>query len=158
MSGLSEVVKRKIEDLFPKYPNKQAITLPALHMVQQENRCVSNRAIEEIAELLELSPAQVNDTLTFYGFFKDDKHPLGKKRIWICRSLACSLRGSEELLRDVCTRLHVAPGQTTSDGNATIEYAECLGACDGAPCILIDDELQLCVSADQVVSLAGRSA
>jgi NADH-quinone oxidoreductase subunit E len=54
--------------------------------------------------------------------------------------------------------LHVAPGQTTSDGNATIEYAECLGACDGAPCILIDDELQLCVSADQVVSLAGRSA
>lgn len=158
MSGLSEAAKQKIKELFPKYPSKQALTLPALHMVQQENRCVSKQAVEEIAELLELSPAQVHDTLSFYGFFKDESHPLGKKRIWVCRSLACSLRGSEELLQDVCKRLHVVPGQTTSDGNATIEYAECLGACDGAPCILIDDELQLRVTAEDVVSLAGRSA
>ncbi len=65
------------------------MTLPALHIVQQEQGCVSKAAIEEIAELLELSPAQIVDTLSFYGFFKDEKHPLGKKRIWVCRSLAC---------------------------------------------------------------------
>lgn len=122
--------------------------------MQQEQGCVSRAAIKEIAELLELSPAQIVDTLTFYGFFKDESHPLGKRRIWVCRSLSCMLRGGDELLAEVCDRLHVAPGETTSDGNATIELAECLGACDGAPCILIDDELQLNVTADQVVAIA----
>jgi NADH-quinone oxidoreductase subunit E len=158
MSGISEEIRQKIIALLEKYPSKQAVTLPALHMVQQEYRCVSRQAIEEIADLLELAPAQVHDTLSFYGFFRDEQHPLGKRRIWVCRSLSCSLRGSEELLRDVCNRLHVVPGETTKDGNATIEYAECLGACDGAPCILIDDELQLRVTADEVVSIAGQSA
>ncbi len=158
MSGISEEIRQKIIALLPKYPSKQAVTLPALHMVQTEYRCVSRQAIEQIAEILELSPAQIHDTLSFYGFFRDEQHPLGKRRIWVCRSLACSLRGSEELLKEVCTRLHVTPGQTTQDGKATIEYAECLGACDGAPCILIDDELQLRVTADEVVSIAGQSA
>lgn len=154
MNALSEITKQKIRSQFANYPNKQALTLPALHLVQDEQRCVSRAAVAEIAELLELSPAQVQDTLSFYGFFKDEKNPLGNRRIWVCRSLACMLRGGDELLTDVCERLQVAPGETTADGEATIELAECLGACDGAPCILIDDELRLNVSVDEVVAIA----
>ena len=154
MSALSETTRQKIRSQFANYPNKQALTLPALHLVQEEQRCVSRAAVAEIAELLELSPAQVQDTLSFYGFFKDEKNPLGNRRIWVCRSLACMLRGGDELLTDVCERLHVAPGETTPDGEATIELAECLGACDGAPCILIDDELRLNVTVDEVVAIA----
>lgn len=158
MSGLSESAKQQIRDHFSRYPSKQAVTLPALHIVQQEHGCVSRQAIREIAEMLELAPAQVVDTLSFYGFFKDESHSLGKRRIWVCRSLSCSLRGGDELLTEVCDRLHLQPGDNTADGNATIELAECLGACDGAPCILIDDELQLNATADQIVALAeGRS-
>ncbi len=158
MSALSEKTKQRIRSQFANYPNKQALTLPALHLVQEEQRCVSQAAVAEIAELLELSPAQIQDTLSFYGFFKDDKNPLGKRRIWVCRSLACMLRGGDELLTDVCEQLNVSPGETTEDGEATIELAECLGACDGAPCILIDDELRLNVSVDEVVAIAeGRS-
>jgi NADH-quinone oxidoreductase subunit E len=158
MSALSESAKQQIRDHFSRYPNKQAVTLPALHIVQQEQGCVSREAIKEIAEMLELAPAQVVDTLSFYGFFKDENHALGKRRIWVCRSLSCMLRGGDELLAEVCDRLHLQPGQNTPDGSATIELAECLGACDGAPCILINDELQLNVTADQVVALAeGRS-
>lgn len=157
MSGLSEAAKQKIRDHFSRYPSKQAVTLPALHIAQQEQGFVSRTALIEIAELLELSPAEIVDTMSFYGFFKDEQHPLGKRRIWVCRSLACMLRGGDELLADVCDRLHVQPGETTTGGHATIELAECLGACDGAPCILIDDELQLNATVDEVVALAeGR--
>ena len=158
MSGLTEVAKQKIRDLLPCYPSKQAVTLPALHIAQEEARCVTREAVREIADILELSPAQIHDTLSFYGFFTDEKHPLGDNRIWVCRSLACMLRGGDELLAEVCERLHVSPGQTTADGKATIELAECLGACDGAPCILVNDKLRLRMTADAVVSLAeGRA-
>jgi NADH-quinone oxidoreductase subunit E len=150
MSELSDEVKQKIKDLFDRYPTKQAITLPALHMVHDAQRCVSNKAIEEIATILELSPAQVHDTLSFYGYFRTQENPIGKKRVWVCRSLPCMLRGGEELLKELCDRWHLAPGETSQDSTVTIEYAECLGACDGAPCILIDDELSLNMDADKV--------
>lgn len=158
MSVLSESMKEKIREHFGRYPNKQAVTLPALHMVQAEMKCVSRGAIEEIAELLELSPAQIYDTLSFYGFFRDQDRPVGKKRIWICRSLPCMLRGGDQLLADVCERLHLSPGDTTADGEVTIELAECLGACDGAPCMLIEDELQLNVTADEIVAMARKGS
>jgi NADH-quinone oxidoreductase subunit E len=58
----------------------------------------------------------------------------------VCRSLACQLRGGEELLNTLCDRLHVQPGGTTADGKVTLEFAECLGACEGAPAVMIDDE------------------
>ena len=76
----------------------------------------------------------------FYGFFRDEKHPLGKTRLWVCRSLACGLRGGEELLADVCQKLHVKPGGTTADGKITVEFAECIGVCEGAPAVLVNDE------------------
>jgi len=157
MSVLSEEIKQKIREQFSRYPNKQAVTLPALHLVQQEMKCVSTEAVQEVAALLELAPAQIFDTLSFYGFFRDEDRPLGKKRVWICRSLPCMLRGGDQLLAEVCERLHLSPGDATADGEVTIELAECLGACDGAPCILIDDELKLNVTVDDVLRLAGDS-
>jgi NADH-quinone oxidoreductase subunit E len=68
------------------------------------------------------------------------------------------LRGGDQLLADVCEKLHLSPGDTTPNGEVTIELAECLGACDGAPCILIDDELRLNVSVNDIIQLAeGKS-
>ena len=68
-----------IKAFFPRYPTQQAVTLPALHIVHDELRCVPLQAVVEIAELLELAPAEVQDTLTFYGFFKQDE-PHGRTR------------------------------------------------------------------------------
>ncbi len=150
MSELSDNTKQKIRDHFVRYPTKQAITLPALHMVHDEKRCVSNKAMEEIAEILELAPSQIHDTLSFYGYFRTEDAPLGETRVWICRSLPCMLRGGEELLAELCNRWGIQPGGTTADGKITLELAECLGACDGAPCILVGDELSLSMSADSV--------
>ena len=82
MSVLSEQLRERIRQEFPKYPNKRAVVLPALHMVHDAMRAVSTGAIEEIAELLELHPSEVHDTMSFYNFFKDEHHPLGKHRVW----------------------------------------------------------------------------
>jgi NADH-quinone oxidoreductase subunit E len=98
MSVLGDELRQKILDLLPRYPRKQAVTLPALHLVQDRLRCVPRAAIREIADLLELAPAEVHDTMTFYGFFREEEAPLGRTRLWVCRSLACMLRGGEEVL------------------------------------------------------------
>ena len=139
MSALSPELRQQILAYLPRYPSKQAVTLPALHIVHDAMRCVSHEAIREIAEMLDLSPAQVHDTMSFYQFFREENAPLGKTRLWVCRSLACGLRGGEELLEHFCTKLNVKPGGTTADGKITLEFAECLGACEGAPAVMIDD-------------------
>src|SRR6266498_5293270 len=105
MAFLSEELRKKIEAYLPRYPSKQAVTLPALHIVHDALRCVPLEAIREIADILDLSPAEVHDTMSFYGFFRDEQHKLGKTRLWVCRSLACMLRGGEEVLADVCKKL-----------------------------------------------------
>ena len=155
MPVLTEPMREQIRQLCTKYPTKQAVTLPALHLVQDTFRHVSLEAIKEIAALLELHPAEVHDTMSFYGFFRDEQHPLGKHRVWVCRSISCALRGGEELLAHLCEKYHVKPGETTKDGKVTLEFAECLGACEGAPCMLVDDDCEMNISpekAEQVIS------
>ncbi|MCC7476507.1 MAG: NAD(P)H-dependent oxidoreductase subunit E [Pirellulales bacterium] len=140
MAVLTEEIRNRIRAEFPNYPNKRAVTLPALHMVHEAFRAVSPDAMREIAELLELHPSEVADTMSFYGFFRTPDRPMGRQRVWVCRSLSCMLRGGEELLAGLCDRLHMHVGQTTPDGQVTLEFAECLGACEQAPCVLVNDE------------------
>ncbi|HWE35409.1 MAG TPA: NAD(P)H-dependent oxidoreductase subunit E [Isosphaeraceae bacterium] len=134
---LSEAIREKIRAYIPRYPSKRAVTLPALHIVHEHFRCVPHRAMAEIAEILEITPAEVLDTMSFYGFFP--QAPIGDVRVWVCRSLSCMLTGGEEMLARTCDRLGVGSGQTTADGKVTVEFAECLGICDFAPAALADD-------------------
>jgi len=143
----SEIVEA-IKAFFPRYPSRQAVTLPALHIVNDKLRHVPRQAVVEIAELLGLAPAQVQDTLTFYGYFKQNA-PHGRCRLWVCRSISCALRGADELLDHLSHTLGVAPGHTTADGRVTLEYGECLGACEHAPCMLADKQLVKSVSPQQ---------
>jgi len=153
MPVLTEDLRDRIRAEFPKYPDKRAVTLPALHLVHDAMRAVSPEAIVEIAELLELHPAEVSDTMTFYGFFREPKRPLGRHRVWVCRSISCMLRGGEELLTSLSKRLGVKPGDTTTDGRVTLEFAECLGACEGAPCMLVNDECHMNLDVDSALKV-----
>ena len=137
---LTDEMVEEIKAFFPRYPNRQAVTLPALHVVNEHLRHVPMQAVVEVAELLELAPAEVQDTLTFYGFFKQDE-PHGETRAWDCRSISCALRGGEEVLERMCQRLGIRPGETTANGKLTLEFGECLGACEHAPCMLAGDTL-----------------
>ena len=156
MAALSDDIKNRIRAYIPRYPNKQAVTLPALHLVHDEYRTVSNEAMVEIAELLDLHPSQVHDTMTFYEFFKHDGAKLGKTRLWVCRGLACMLRGAYELQEHCEHKLGVKCGETTSDGKITLEFAECIGACDGAPACLKDDVHVMNVSHEKADTLIAE--
>lgn len=137
---LDDEILDAIRAYFPRYPSQRAVVLPALHLVQERLGYVPRQAVVEVAELLELHPGEVQDTLSFYGFFKQDK-PLGKIRIWVCRSISCSACGGEDLLDHLCEKLGIRPGETTDDGLFSLEFAECLGACDYAPAMLAGNEL-----------------
>ena len=149
---LTDEIREAIRAIFSRYPTRQAVTLPALHLVSERLGYVPQQAVVEIAELLQLAPPQVQDTLSFYGFFKQDK-PLGRARMWVCRSLSCAGRGGEELLAYLCEKLEIRPGQTTADGRITLEFAECLGACDHAPAILVNDTLHKCMTNEKIDEL-----
>src|SRR5215203_2959530 len=110
MPVLSEQLREKIRAYFPRYPTKQAVTLPALHLVHDELRCVPTEAIREIADLLDLAPAEVHDTMSFYQFFHGENDKLGKTRLWVCRTLACALRGADDLLEHCAKKLGVPVG------------------------------------------------
>ena len=155
MSFLSEDIRQKILAELPKYPTKRAVTLPALHHVQDALRCVPLEAIKEIAEILDQHPAEVHDTMSFYEFFKGEGERLGTTRLWVCRGLACMLRGAYELLEHCEGKLGVPCGHTTPDGKITLEFAECIGACDGAPACLVNDVHAMNVTpekADQLIT------
>jgi NADH-quinone oxidoreductase subunit E len=160
MSKWAEVrdqILAEVRDKYlPRYPSKQATMLPALHLVQDRIRCVPLDAIRDIAELLGLAPAEVYDTMSFYGFFRDEKKPLGTTRLWVCRGLACALLEGEGVLADICSKLNVKPGGTSEDGKITVEFAECIGVCEGAPAVLIDDVGRPNVTRDKVDQLLAE--
>jgi NADH-quinone oxidoreductase subunit E len=150
---LTPEMRAEIEAFIPRYPTKQAVTLPALHVVNEHLRCVPHEAIPEIAVILELSPAQIFDTLSFYGFFKAS--PCGKVRAWVCRSISCALRGGEDVLSALGDKLGVHPGETTSDGRITLEFGECLGLCDFAPAMLAGTRVYKNMTVEQVDEVAA---
>ena len=133
---MEEAVRR----LFPRYPTRRAVVLPALHIIQERLGCVPPSTVRQLAGILDLPAPEIQDTLSFYGFFKQDGR-LGRFRIWVCRSLSCALCGGEDLLAYLEQKLGVRPGETTPDGLFTLEHAECLGACDVAPAVLVNEEL-----------------
>jgi len=157
MSVLDNETLDAIRACFPRYPTRQAVVLPALHVVQERLGWVPVEAVVELAALLELAPAEVQDTLSFYGFFKQDG-PLGRARIWVCRSLSCAACGGEDLLEHLCRRLGIRPGQTTPDGRITLEVAECLGACEQAPAVLVNQTLHGNVTKEKLDALIDSLA
>src|SRR5256714_10326313 len=127
------------EKYFPRYPTKRAVTLPALHLVQHTYGWIPMRAIQEVAEFLELAPAEVIDTATFYEEYW--LKPKGKYLIQVCRSLSCEICDSEGLTEMCRRKLGIDVGETTADGRFTLVELECLGACGTAPVAGINEVL-----------------
>ena len=146
--GLSEATKAKIRSFFPRYPTKQAVCLPALHVAQDELGYVSYRAMREIAELLEITPAAVMDVVSFYTQFWT--HPRGEKTIVVCRSLSCELMGGKTLFEALKEKLGIDEHETTPDGKYSLMTEECLAACDHGPCMLINERMHKCVKVEDL--------
>ena len=124
---------------FPRYPTKRAVLLPALHAVQHAYNWIPTQAMEEIAAFLDLAPAEVLDTATFYEEYW--LRPKGQYLIQVCRSLSCEICGSCDLTKRMKEKLGVDLWETTRDGRFTLVELECLGACGTAPVALVNEAL-----------------
>jgi NADH-quinone oxidoreductase subunit E len=134
---LKEAQERELAEILSRYPNKMAACIPVLHLCQNANdNWVSPEVIQFVSERLELSSAHVKGVVTFYTLF--NQHPPGKHQIWVCRTLSCALRGSDEILSHCQKRLGVGIGETTADGRFTLRTAECLASCGTAPMMQVD--------------------
>jgi NADH-quinone oxidoreductase subunit E len=135
--SLSVEQNRQLEQILERYPNKMAACIPALHLCQEANQnWVSTEVIEFVAERLDLSPAHVKGVVTFYTLFNQE--PVGKHQVWVCRTLSCALRGSDQILAHCEKRLGCHAGSTSKDGKVTLRTAECLASCGTAPMVQVD--------------------
>jgi len=148
---LSESVREKIRSFFPRYDTKRAVLLPALHVVQDALGHVSWQSMKEIADLLEIHPSDVIDTISFYTHFW--AHHKGKKVITACRSISCEVMGGSVVLEELKTRLGVNEHGTTKDGRYSLVTEECLAGCDHAPCLLINERLHKRVKPEDVAKI-----
>ena len=132
---LSETAKTKIDDLLTKYPTKKAALLPALWVVQEEEGWVPREAMRELAQYLELPPADVEGVATYYTMY--NKAPIGKYHVEVCHNIVCMALGADQLIDHLAHKLGIDKGETTPDKKFTLSGAECLGACANAPCMMI---------------------
>jgi NADH-quinone oxidoreductase E subunit len=124
---------------FPRYPTKRACLLPVLHAVQHRYGWIPPQALLEVAEFLEIAPAEVMDTATFYEEYW--LKPKGKYLIQVCRSLTCELCASRQITDHLIAKLKIDAGETTPDKRFTLVELECLGACGTAPVALVKEVL-----------------
>jgi len=148
---LDHAFKAEMEPIVARYPKRQAATLPLLHAVQERVGYLPYQSLEEVADFLEIEASQVLDTATFYEEFW--LKPKGKYVIWLCQSISCEIMGEPSLTQKVAEHLGIDPGQTTPDGKFTLMKVECLGACDGAPCALVNEKLHENLNHDNFVQV-----
>lgn len=154
--ALSEAVREKIRSFFTRYETKRAVMLPALWIVQNANGHVSHQAMVEIADLLEIHPSDVLDTLSFYTHFWT--HPKGKKVINVCRSISCELMGGARVLAELKKQLGIDEHGTSSDGRYSLVTEECLACCDHAPCMIINEKTHKNVRPEDVARILADAS
>lgn len=133
MNTLAEKYIDDIQAVLEKYPadQKQSAVMPLLYMAQREYGYVTKQAMQEIAEILDMSVTEVASLVGFYSLYYDEEG--GKYRVQVCTDLSCALRGAEEFLEKFCENLGIQVGETTPDGLVTVEKVMCLAGCDKAP-------------------------
>jgi NADH-quinone oxidoreductase subunit E len=133
VNTLAEKYIDDIQAVLEKYPadQKQSAVMPLLYMAQREYGYVTKQAMQEIAEILDMSVTEVASLVGFYSLYYDEEG--GKYRVQVCTDLSCALRGAEEFLEKFCENLGIQVGETTPDGLVTVEKVMCLAGCDKAP-------------------------
>ncbi|HVM08082.1 MAG TPA: NAD(P)H-dependent oxidoreductase subunit E [Acidimicrobiales bacterium] len=134
------------------YPQKRSAMIPLLHLVQEQNGYLTKEGIEHVAELLDLTAAEVYGTASFYDMFFT--HPVGKYLVSVCTNIACMLNGGYELLEHAEEKLGCSSGGSTPDGMFTLEEVECIGLCANAPCLTVNWRFFGDVTNDDFDSLA----
>jgi len=146
--------RQEIEAEFSRYPNKRAVSIDALKIIQRHRGWVSDESLRDLGKLLEMTPDELDGVATFYNLVF--RKPVGRHVVLVCDSVSCWIMGCENLCQRLATRLGVSLGGTTSDGRFTVLPIVCLGACDHAPTLMVDNDLHGDVQPEKLDELLER--
>ncbi len=135
---ISEQAKQRMRDLAERYPASRSALLPSLHIVQEEEGYLTDEGVKTVAEVLKLTVADVESVASFYTMYY--QQPQGKKIIKVCNSISCYLRNCDGIIEHLEKRLGIKRGETTPDGNYTLQTVECLASCTTAPALQVNGE------------------
>jgi NADH-quinone oxidoreductase E subunit len=132
--------RARFEEIASHYPaeRRKSAILAALYIAQEQQSYVSSQVIRHVAEVVGCTTAEVEDVVSYYVMFFT--RPVGKYVLQVCRTLSCALNGAERVTEAICQHLHVKLGDTDSTGTFTVQEFECLGACDRAPVVMVNNE------------------
>jgi NADH-quinone oxidoreductase subunit E len=143
----------RFDEIVTRYPpdRRRSALLPALHLVQNQQGYITGNAMRYVAECLGITPADVEDVVSYYTMFYTK--PVGRFVLSVCRTLSCALNGAEQVTGAMCETLGIRPGETDPTGTFTLVEVECLGACDRAPVVMVNDGWQECLKPGEVGKL-----
>jgi NADH-quinone oxidoreductase subunit E len=136
MSRLTDQNVALAKEIIARYPRKKSALIPLVHLSQEQNGHVTHEAMKHIAELIDVTPAEVYGTASFYEMFRFE--PTGRYLINICGTMSCALLGGHELMHHAEHTLGIKAGSTTADGLITLQHAECQAACTEAPSLQVN--------------------
>ena len=148
---LSPEERHEIEAEIAHYPDKRAVCIDAMKVVQKHRGWVSDEALGDVAEFLEMSVDELDSVATFYNLIF--RKPVGRHVIMVCDSVSCWLMGYDRVRDHLTSRLGIKLGETTPDGRFTLLPIVCLGTCDHAPAMMVDDELHRDLDAEKIDSI-----
>jgi NADH-quinone oxidoreductase subunit E len=151
---LSSEEQQEIEAELPRYPTKQAVSIDAMKIVQKHRGWVSDEALQDIGEFLGMSSSDLDGVATFYNLIF--RKPVGRHVVYICDSVSCWIMGGTGIANRLTERCGARLGQSTADGRFTLLPIVCLGACDHAPVMMVDDDLHLDLEPAKAESILDR--
>ncbi len=145
--------RARLEQILQRYPadRRRSAVLPALYLVQHQQGSVTGHAMEHVAGILGITPADVEDVVSYYTMFYTK--PVGRFVLNVCRTLSCALNGAERVTEEICSALAIKPGETDASGTFTLVEVECLGACDRAPVVMVNDSWHECLRPEDAAQL-----
>ena len=135
---IAEQAKQRGRDLAERYPASRSARWPSLQIVQEEEGYLTDEGVKTVAEVLKLTVADVESVASFYTMYY--QQPQGKKIIKVCNSISCYLRNCDGIIEHLEKRLGIKRGETTHDGNYTLQTVECLASCTTAPALQVNGE------------------
>ena len=145
--------RARFDEIVQRYPaeNRRSAVLPALYLAQYQQGYITANAIRHVAELLGITRADVEDVVSYYTMFYT--RPVGKYVVNVCRTLSCAINGAERVTEALTAKLGIKPGETDASGTFTLMEVECLGACDRAPAVMVNDSWHECLKPEDVSGL-----
>ena len=148
--------RARLEEICRHYPpeRRRSAVIPALYLAQEQQGYITANVARHVAEVIGITPAQVEDVVTYYTMFYT--RPVGKYVLQVCRTLSCALNGAERLTEALAARLGIKPGETDASGEFTLLEVECLGACDRAPVVMVNTDWHECLKPGDAAKLVDE--